>query len=666
MKTTENYGLKKPEENDFYNVNDANDNMDVIDAKLKEFEDCAKGTTTHPSDTNNPHKVTAAQVGLGNVPNVSTNNQTPTYTVTSANAELKSGEKLSVAFGKIAKAVSSLISHIANVANPHSVTKSQVGLGSVDNTSDKNKPVSTAQQAALDLKVNNADYEVKIAALEKADTLNSQYTGNVSMYAQQVADDLNNHKNSKANPHNVTKRHVGLENVDNTSDINKPISTATQAALDLKAERTEVIVDNLTPFPYLEMVKTQSDVVWNIDNKGIVKGTGVASADSGIYISKNFTLPAGTYTLSGCPKDGGANTYRLQLATSDYVHNYNDFGDGVTFTLTEETTFAYFRILAKGGVTVTNLTFKPMLEEGAVAHPYQPYNLSRKGITEQMIVENLIQYPHYHTTKVTNGITFTDLEDGTVKVNGTATAFADYSCRSRGETVKPLVLPAGTYTLSGCPKGGDASTYRIHIGKSNDKGEWVLIGNDTGNGFTFTLTEETQVGVSCAVSNGATVPNLVFKPMLEKGSIAHPYTEYRKSHTKLREDLDTLMEDTGWITLKENGTYTAEGYGTQYTVVHPIQYRVVGKQLFVCGDISISFSSSEEEYAYVYIYLPDGFEISSTTPHRLVNFDVNTDGTVGNTLTISLSESSIYFNARRGVDGGWSIRASFYESVLLD
>lgn len=48
--------------------------------------------------------------------------------------------------------------HIANTNNPHSVTKTQVGLGNVDNTSDLDKPVSTAQQTALDNKVTkNAD-----------------------------------------------------------------------------------------------------------------------------------------------------------------------------------------------------------------------------------------------------------------------------------------------------------------------------------------------------------------------------------------------------------------------------------------------------------------------------------------------------------------------------
>lgn len=43
-----------------------------------------------------------------------------------------------------------LTAHTGNTSNPHNVTKAQVGLGNVDNTSDANKPVSTAQQAAID------------------------------------------------------------------------------------------------------------------------------------------------------------------------------------------------------------------------------------------------------------------------------------------------------------------------------------------------------------------------------------------------------------------------------------------------------------------------------------------------------------------------------------
>jgi hypothetical protein len=46
--------------------------------------------------------------------------------------------------------------HIADLANPHAVTKTQVGLGNADNTSDLNKPISTATQSALDLKANSS------------------------------------------------------------------------------------------------------------------------------------------------------------------------------------------------------------------------------------------------------------------------------------------------------------------------------------------------------------------------------------------------------------------------------------------------------------------------------------------------------------------------------
>lgn len=52
--------------------------------------------------------------------------------------------------GEITTVASNLNSHINNKSNPHSITKTQIGLGNVDNTSDANKPVSTAQQAAID------------------------------------------------------------------------------------------------------------------------------------------------------------------------------------------------------------------------------------------------------------------------------------------------------------------------------------------------------------------------------------------------------------------------------------------------------------------------------------------------------------------------------------
>lgn len=69
-------------------------------------------------------------VGLGNVPNVSTNDQTPTYSDTTNLQTLASGEKLNVAFQKIKCAITNLINHLNNKSNPHNVTASQIGLNS--------------------------------------------------------------------------------------------------------------------------------------------------------------------------------------------------------------------------------------------------------------------------------------------------------------------------------------------------------------------------------------------------------------------------------------------------------------------------------------------------------------------------------------------------------
>ena len=55
-----------------------------------------------------------------------------------------------------------------------------------------------------------------------------------------ITSNLNNHISDYRNPHKVTKAQVGLSDVDNTSDADKPVSNATQTELDKKANQTEV------------------------------------------------------------------------------------------------------------------------------------------------------------------------------------------------------------------------------------------------------------------------------------------------------------------------------------------------------------------------------------------------------------------------------------------
>lgn len=77
---------------------------------------------------------------------------------TATNAIISATDSVLSAFGKLQAQItanlSTLSAHISNTSNPHSVTKTQVGLSNVDNTSDANKPISTATQTALNAKEN--------------------------------------------------------------------------------------------------------------------------------------------------------------------------------------------------------------------------------------------------------------------------------------------------------------------------------------------------------------------------------------------------------------------------------------------------------------------------------------------------------------------------------
>ena len=133
-----------------------------------------------------------------------------------------------------------LSSHESNTSNPHSVTKAQVGLGNVDNTSDMNKPTSTAQQSSI----NTAIANLVNSSPSTLDTLNELATalGNDPSFATTMSTSLGNRlrvdtasQGLDSTQKTNAKTNIDLNNVNNTSDANKPISTAQQTALDLKA-----------------------------------------------------------------------------------------------------------------------------------------------------------------------------------------------------------------------------------------------------------------------------------------------------------------------------------------------------------------------------------------------------------------------------------------------
>lgn len=145
----------------------------------------------HVNDHTNPHQVTAAQVGLGNVQNygVATTNDAQAGTSDALYmTPLKTAQAINVL------AVTPLNNHINNLNNPHQVTKAQVGLGSVQN------------------------YGVASTADAQAGTSNVLYMTPAlvaSAITALIGNAFNAHINNLNNPHQVTAAQVNLGNVPN-------------------------------------------------------------------------------------------------------------------------------------------------------------------------------------------------------------------------------------------------------------------------------------------------------------------------------------------------------------------------------------------------------------------------------------------------------------------
>jgi hypothetical protein len=253
----------------------------------------------------------------------------------------------------------------APIANPtftgtvSGVTKSMVGLGSVDNTTDANKPVSTATQTALDLKaplaspaltgtptaptatagtattqvattafVGTAVSNLVASAPGALDTLNELATalGNDASFSTTVTNALAA-KAPLANPtftgivDGITKSMVGLGAIDNTSDENKPISTATQTALNLKAP-----LANPT-FTGTVSLDTGVSLVFEgatADAFEIVLGPGDPTAD------RTLTLPDATGTLA--TREYVTSELGTHSSDTTSVHGIADTADLATKT----------------------------------------------------------------------------------------------------------------------------------------------------------------------------------------------------------------------------------------------------------------------------------------------------------------------------------------------
>lgn len=155
------------------------------------------------------------------------------------------------------------------------------------------------------------------------------------------------------------------------------------------------------------------------------------------------------------------------------------------------------------------------------------------GYTVKNLLENI------GATTTSNGVTFTVNDDGSVTVNGTATANASLKINYDFD------LPNGEYILSGCPKGGTTNTYYLHA-----YGEGINC-HDIGQGGTFVANDNKIDYVRILILSGQTVNNLTFYPMIRKAS------DTDDTYEPYRDNVDTRLNNVasilGWKTARATG-----------------------------------------------------------------------------------------------------------------
>ena len=140
------------------------------------------------------------------------------------------------------------------------------------------------------------------------------------------------------------------------------------------------------------------------------------------------------------------------------------------------------------------------------------------GVTLKRYGKNLLPYPYRNTNidYTFNGINYKVKSDGTVVLNGTANEQSYF-------ILAGLVLNKGVYYLSGCPSGGQGSTYSIYFQYDN----FSYYKADYGSGVKIDINEKKNCAVAINIGKNTTVSNLIFKPMLEVGGKLTDFEERR-------------------------------------------------------------------------------------------------------------------------------------------
>lgn len=291
--------------------------------------------------------------------------------------------------------------------------------------------------------------------------------------------------------------------------------------------------------------KTHNGITFTISDDGKVTANGTATADVWfcLYTATGDEPFVGKQVkLRGCPSGGSNNTYSLFAFRAETVGgtggDKRDIGEGVLVNWLNDGSGnkAQIYINIGNGQTISNLVFEPMITVPTYNGNYAPYAKTNQEITErgnkglydyvnELGAKNYLK--NVAQTRTQDGITFTVNSDGSIVVNGTATANTQIGI-AHGLGLNPN----NTYILSGCPiRNNSVLNYALMY-----FGDGTTV-SDVGDG-EIKITPLANDHVNLWIKEGYTADDLTFYPMIRLASIEDDtYVPYAMSNTNLTQQL---------------------------------------------------------------------------------------------------------------------------------
>ena len=253
--------------------------------------------------------------------------------------------------------------------------------------------------------------------------------------------------------------------------------------------------------------------------------------------------------------------------------------------------------------------------------------------------KNLLQYPYYSTTKTISGITITDNGDGTLTLDGTATARISYDITS---TASYNLLEIGKKYFIGFKASDDtidSNSWALRIYCKKDSTTVLSVTDSRGSDVAFTVPEETiGSNVQFIIVRGTVLSNVVIKPMIRLSSIQdNTYVPYAKTNKELTNDLTVSNVDISYTVNMPAGSVFAKKYGNVVEIqvfdISPVQELSTSTQLATIGILPVNMCPKDKFFKYM---LLDGY-----IAPIIAQFSVASDGSVSVGFTTSGIDGSV-------------------------